>query len=167
MKESLKVLEECAAIQNSKSTDYQNPNSTIKQADYYPHGCSTILDIIWAKVLRMRSVFEAMENDPNYKPNFESLDDSAKDCCNYLSFFVAYSRGGIDGQTEARDFMNRLKPGYSEFPGVLIDRPVCPDFFEPEPAIVSEMDPVFTETRYDIPDLNKYLKPLPTVIKDR
>lgn len=106
-KESVMVLRECIDLQLKKSRDYQNPNSSIKQADYYPNGCMTILDTIQAKVLRMRSVMEAMQNDPTYKPNFESLEDSAKDLINYASFFVAYSRGKIDGQKEDRDFVNR------------------------------------------------------------
>jgi len=43
MKESIKVLEECAELQTRKGNDYQNPNSRIQQADYYtgyviPHG---------------------------------------------------------------------------------------------------------------------------------
>jgi hypothetical protein len=104
---SVNVLRECIDLQNKKANDYQNPNSTIKQADYYPSGCLTILEIIQAKVLRMRSVMEAMQNDPNYKPNFESLEDSAKDLINYASFYVAYSRGKVDGQEADRDFLNR------------------------------------------------------------
>jgi hypothetical protein len=107
MKESIKVLQECAELQTKKSNDYQNPNSRIRQSDYYPRGVSSILDIIHAKTLRMRSVIEAMENDPNYKPNFESIEDSAKDLINYSSFIVAYIRGGIEGQTSDRDFLNR------------------------------------------------------------
>jgi hypothetical protein len=59
------------------------------------------------KVLRMRSVLEALEFDPNYAPNFESLQDSAKDLINYSSFFVSFCRGGIDGQSKDRDFLNR------------------------------------------------------------
>lgn len=104
---SVNVLRECIDLQNKKSNDYQNPNSSIKQADYYPNGCMTLLDTIQAKVLRMRSVMEAMVNDPNYNPNFESLEDSAKDLINYASFFVAYSRGQVDGQKPDRDFLNR------------------------------------------------------------
>lgn len=107
MKESIKVLQECAELQTSKGNDYQNPNSRIRQADYYPRGISTIIDIIHAKVLRMQSVLEAMENDPNYNPNFESLEDSSKDLINYGSFIVAYMRGGMDGQDPERDFLNR------------------------------------------------------------
>lgn len=109
-KESVRVLQECIDLQLKKSRDYQNPNSSIKQADYYPNGCMTLLDTIQAKVLRMRSVMEAMVNDPSYNPNFESLEDSAKDLINYASFFVAYSRGQVDGQKPDRDFLNRKKP---------------------------------------------------------
>lgn len=106
---SVRVLQECIDLQNKKSNDYQNPNSSIRQADYYPSGCLSILETIHSKVLRMRSVMEAMQYDPNYQPNFESLEDSAKDLINYASFFVAYSRGKIDGQDPNRDFLNRKK----------------------------------------------------------
>lgn len=109
VKESIKVLQECAELQLKKSNDYQNPNSRIKQADYYPRGIASILDIINAKTLRMWSVLEAMENDPNYRPNYESLEDSAKDLINYASFLCAYLRGKIDGQDPTKDFLNRTK----------------------------------------------------------
>lgn len=109
MKETLKVLQECSDLQLKKANDYQNPNSNIRQADYYPRGVASLLDIVHAKTLRMYSVLEAMENDPNYEPNFESLEDSAKDLINYGSFIVAYMRGGIDGQSDDRDFLNRKK----------------------------------------------------------
>jgi hypothetical protein len=108
-KESLKVLQECAELQLKKSNDYQNPNSRIRQADYYPHGVATILDTIYGKVLRAYSVMEAMENDPDYNPNFESIEDSFKDMINYASFAVAYTRGKIEGQDGTRDFVNKPK----------------------------------------------------------
>jgi hypothetical protein len=110
MKESLKVLQEAALLQEKKSGDYQNPNSRVRQADYYPHGIATILDIMHGKMLRLYSVLEAMESDPNYSPNFESLEDSGIDLCNYASFLVAYLRGGIDGQNPNKDFLNRQVP---------------------------------------------------------
>jgi hypothetical protein len=106
-KESLVALDQAAAIQLKKSNDYQNPNSRIKQADYYPRGCATLLDAMHSKLLRIQSVMEAMENDPKYTTNFESLEDSAIDLINYASFFVSYMRGGIDGQDPTRDFLNR------------------------------------------------------------
>lgn len=109
MKESLKILQRAAEVQTKKGNDYQNPNSRVRQADYYPRGCATLLDTMAAKVLRMQSVLEAMEMDPNYSPNFESLEDSCIDIINYSSFFAAYMNGGIDGQDPSRDFLNRPK----------------------------------------------------------
>ena len=106
-KESIKVLQECAELQIKKSQDYNNPDSRIHQNMYYPRGVATILDIVWAKVLRMYSVVECMEEDPTYEPNFESLEDSAKDLINYSSFIVAYCRQGIDGQDGTKDYLNR------------------------------------------------------------
>jgi hypothetical protein len=106
-KESIKVLTECADLQRRKSNDYQHPQSRIRQADYYPSGVKTILEIIQAKVLRAQSVIEAMELDPNYVPNFESVEDSLKDLINYSSFGVAFIRGKVDGQDPERDFLNR------------------------------------------------------------
>lgn len=107
MKESLKVLQKAAEIQNKKGNDYQNPNSRVRQAMYYPRGCATILDTMQAKVLRIQSVLEAMEQDTSYDPNFESLEDSCIDIINYASFFVAYMNGSIDGQHPDNDFLNR------------------------------------------------------------
>lgn len=109
MKESLKVLQECAEIQAKKSNDYQNPNSRIVQADYYPRGVMSIMELIHTKTIRVWSVLEAMENDPNYEPNFESVEDSFKDLINYASFGVAYVRGKIPGQAPDKDFLNRTK----------------------------------------------------------
>lgn len=108
MKESLKVLQECAEIQVKKSNDYQNERSRIRQADYYPRGILSIMELINTKTIRLWSVLEAMESDPDYQPNFESIEDSLKDLINYASFAVAYSRGKIDGQDPERDFLNRV-----------------------------------------------------------
>ena len=102
-KESILVLEECIELQTKKSQDYQNPNSTVSQSDYYPSGLFTIHEIVHAKMLRMRSVMEAMRDDPNYDANFESLEDSAKDAINYLSFLVSYCRGEMEGQDKDKD----------------------------------------------------------------
>jgi len=109
MKESLKVLQECAEIQAKKSNDYQNPNSRIVQADYYPRGVMSIMELIHTKTIRLWSVLEAMENDPNYEPNFESVEDSFKDLINYSSFAVAYCRGKIEGQDPDKNFINKPK----------------------------------------------------------
>ena len=105
MRESIKVLQECAELQDRKAKDYQNEKSRIRQADHYPRGCATILDMVHQKITRIYSVMEAMEHGQD--PNFESLEDSAKDAINYLSFFVSYSRGKMDGQNPNNDFVNR------------------------------------------------------------
>jgi hypothetical protein len=120
-KESIKIINEAIALQLRKSNDYQNDKSRIKQADYYPRGVLTILDIVYAKVLRMYSVIEAMENDPNYEQNFESIEDSCKDLINYASFIGAYARGGIEGQDPNKDFLNREKMATFETAQSLFD----------------------------------------------
>lgn len=102
-RESCNVLEECIELQNAKGHDYQNPNSTVRQADYYPSGIQTIYEIMHAKMLRMKSL---MESDP-HDVNFESLEDSAKDLINYSSFFVSYLRGCVDGQKVGHDIFNK------------------------------------------------------------
>jgi len=107
MKESIKVLNECIELQLKKAEDYQNPHSSIKQADYYPNGCATLLDNMNTKMLRLKSVIETFKHDPNHKQNFESLEDSAKDVICYASFFVEFYRGKMDGQDPTKDFLNR------------------------------------------------------------
>jgi hypothetical protein len=102
---SNEVLRECIELANSKSHDYQNPDSRIKQADYYPRGVETIFEIIWAKTLRMASLIEVMKNGGSAKN--EALEDSAKDLINYASFMVSYARGKMDGQDRTRDMFNR------------------------------------------------------------
>ena len=104
-RESIKVLQECAELQDRKARDYQNEKSRIRQADHYPRGTATILDMVHQKMTRMYSVMEAAEHGDD--PQFESLEDSAKDAINSLSFAVSYMRGQLDGQSSDRDFLNR------------------------------------------------------------
>ena len=103
-KESVKVLNECIQLQNLKGADYQSAKSTVKQADYYPSGCKTIYEIMHAKMLRIKSLIEA-----DGEPNFEGIEDSAKDLINYSSFMCSYLRGKMDGQEPDRDYLNRKK----------------------------------------------------------
>ena len=109
MKESIKVLDECKELQLKKAEDYQNPNSNIKQADYYPNGCASIFDMMNTKMLRLRSVIETLQYNPQHKQNFESIEDSAKDVINYASFFVEFYRGKMQGQDTNKDILNRMK----------------------------------------------------------
>ena len=102
---SANILLEAAELQERKGRDYQNPLSRVRQADHYPRGVYTILDTVNGKILRMYSVLETMEAGGNI--NFESVEDSAIDAINYLSFIVAYMRGQIDGQDPEKDIFNR------------------------------------------------------------
>jgi hypothetical protein len=108
-RESVKILIDAAKLQRSKGADYNGKFSSVSQAMYYRRGLDSILDIIHAKYLRIVSVMEAMERDPNYKPNFESLDDSFIDLCNYSSFGASWCRGKVPGQNPNNDLLNRLK----------------------------------------------------------
>ena len=102
MKESVKVLQECAQMQTKKSADYQSDESSVLQAMHYRRGVDTIHDIIVGKLMRATSLLESGNS-----PNFESLEDSYKDMINYASFAVAYMRGKMEGQRQDRDMFNK------------------------------------------------------------
>ena len=102
MKESIKVLQECAELQSKKSEDYQSDESSVLQAMHYRRGVDTIHDIIVGKLMRATSLLESGNN-----PNYESMEDTYKDMINYCSFAVAYMRGKMEGQREDRDMFNR------------------------------------------------------------
>ena len=105
---SANILLEAADIQEKKGQDYNNAASRVTQADYYPNGVYSILDICQAKVLRMYSVLDTMQAGGN--PNFESIEDSAIDLINYASFVAAYVRGQVPGQKPDRDIFNKPVP---------------------------------------------------------
>jgi flagellar biosynthesis regulator FlaF len=102
---ALKVLDECAEIQKKKSHDYQNPSSRIRQADHYPRGINTIIDMIHQKLTRAYSLLESAE--AGVSPNNESIEDTFLDLINYASFAVVYLRGEMDGQRPNHDMFNR------------------------------------------------------------
>ena len=104
MKESLRVLQECAELQAKKSQDYQSDESTVTQAMHYRRGVDTIHDILIGKLMRATSLIES-----GNAPNFESLEDTYKDMINYASFAVSYMRGKMDGQSPDRDMFNKPK----------------------------------------------------------
>jgi hypothetical protein len=58
------------------------------------------------KLTRVRSLLETAEHGAD-GPNFESVEDSFKDMCNYASFAVSWLRGQIDGQDPTKDIFNR------------------------------------------------------------
>ena len=102
MKESIKVLQECAELQNRKSEDYQNEGSNVLQAMHYRRGVDSIHDIIQGKCYRAQSLLESGST-----PNHESLEDTYKDIINYCSFAVSFMRGKMEGQLPNRDMYNR------------------------------------------------------------
>ena len=108
MKESLRVLQECAELQTKKSQDYQSSESTVVQAMHYSRGIDTIHDIILGKMMRATSLLESTD-----EPNFESIEDTYKDMINYCSFAVAYARGKMEGQDPTRDMFNKKVPNVS------------------------------------------------------
>ena len=104
MKESVKVLQECAELQTKKSQDYQNEQSNIVQAMHYRRGVDSLHDIIQGKCYRAQSLLESGSD-----PNHESLEDTYKDIINYCSFVVSYIRGKMEGQDPQRDMFNKKK----------------------------------------------------------
>ena len=104
MKESIKVLQECAELQAKKSEDYQNEDSNVIQAMHYRRGVDSLHDIIQGKGYRAQSILESGSD-----PNHESLEDTYKDIINYCSFVVSYMRGKMEGQRSDRDMFNKPK----------------------------------------------------------
>lgn len=107
-RESVRVLQECIDLQNAKGRDYQNSHSSVRQADYYLNGVDTIYDIMHAKMLRIRSLQSAAKVGED--ANYESIEDSVKDLINYCSFYVAWCRRSVDGQSLEHDMFNRPLP---------------------------------------------------------
>jgi hypothetical protein len=108
-REAILVLQECIDLLRRKGQDYQNPNSSVKAADYYPNG---ILDVIYKvdveKRNRQTSLVEAAYGE-GYEPNNEVLEDTFKDRMCFLAIGVELLRGKIDGQKSNRDMFNRPK----------------------------------------------------------
>lgn len=86
---SVQVLHECAELQRSKGEDYNR----VPQAEYYPNGLDDIYCMMHQKMTRLKSLMKA-----DGVPNFESMDDTARDLINYTSFFVEWKDGKMDGQ---------------------------------------------------------------------
>lgn len=91
------IFEECLDLLETKSADYQNEKSSVRQADYFPRGLESIHDELHKKMLRLRSLLDA-RREGDTQPTHESLEDNAKDLINYAAIFVAYARGQVDGQ---------------------------------------------------------------------
>lgn len=106
--EPMKILQECLDLMRKKAHDYQNPNSTVKQAMYYENGLITLYDIINAKRLRLKSLIDALAAGEH--PKNESIEDSFKDMANYCAIAAAWCRGKVDGQNPSNDLLNKPLP---------------------------------------------------------
>lgn len=91
MRGPINVLSECADLMEKKARDYNS--GKIQHADYYRRGLDTILDLCYAKILRIISCREQLDD-----PNFESIEDSFKDLINYAAYAIAHMRQELDGQ---------------------------------------------------------------------
>jgi hypothetical protein len=79
----LRILAEAYSLQAAKSADY---NSVIQRDTYWVFGPTSIVQMLWIKVLRMVSLVQKSDH------RFESLEDSALDLINYAAFLVEYTR---------------------------------------------------------------------------
>jgi hypothetical protein len=100
---SIEALTHCQEVMEKKAQDYTG-KSSVTQADYYPRGVQSIYDIMWAKMLRIKSVMEQMETRDS--TNFESVQDSCVDLINYTTFFIAYMDGEVPGQNSDKNMFN-------------------------------------------------------------
>ena len=88
------VLLQAAKLKDLKEADYQD--SSITETDYFPFGHQSYIQMIWTKMMRIRSVAET----ENSKPNFESLSDSLVDIINYAAMYSAWLQNtGQDAST--------------------------------------------------------------------
>ena len=76
------ILLKAAELKRRKSEDYQGSQFT--EADYFPFGHQSFIQMLHTKYLRMRSVVE-QENQ-----NFESLEDTLIDMISYAAMYAAW-----------------------------------------------------------------------------
>ena len=88
---AITVLNECSDLMRAKGKDYNR----VPQAEYYPNGLPDIYCMMHQKMTRLKSLM--LNSD---KPNFESIDDTARDLINYTSFFIEFAEGKMDGQDD-------------------------------------------------------------------
>jgi hypothetical protein len=80
---AVQILREAAELKELKSKDYQG--GQFSEEDYFPFGHKSYIHMLHTKMLRIRSVAE-QENT-----NFESLEDSLIDLCNYAAMYAAWT----------------------------------------------------------------------------
>ena len=75
----LRVLAELALLRAKKEADYNRDG--IKLSEYFPFGLQSYVQMLWVKVLRLRSLSVSLDD-----PGYESIDDSLRDLINYAVF---------------------------------------------------------------------------------
>ena len=95
----INVFDEVKELALLKYTDYQNPNSNIKNSDYYPSGLDSILDLINMKILRIESLITVGD--------LNKIEDNLKDLMTYAAISISYIRGKVDGQDPKKNFLNK------------------------------------------------------------
>lgn len=78
------ILVECAELLERKGKDYNS--GPITRDDYALYGRKSHMNMVWTKVLRLRSLIEGD------KPNFESIEDTLRDLCNYSAIWADWER---------------------------------------------------------------------------
>jgi hypothetical protein len=84
-----KPLQECAELRKKKAADYQG--SSIQLSDYFPFKKLSYTQMLWTKMLRLRSLVE-----DNKTPKNESIRDTLLDMINYTTFMIeALDKGEV------------------------------------------------------------------------
>lgn len=83
------VLFECAELMQKKGAAYNG----FPQAEYYPYGLRDIWYMCFTKVKRLESQIIR-----DGEPNFEGVEDSARDLINYAAFLIEFAEGKMNGQ---------------------------------------------------------------------
>lgn len=80
------VVREAIELLERKSKDYNR--GAISRERYFPHGLLSYHQMLHTKVLRLESLLQK----PDSNPNFESIEDTLKDLLNYAIMTLQFIR---------------------------------------------------------------------------
>lgn len=81
----LKILGEVMMLQRRKANDYNG--TQVSRDEYWPFGLKSFVQMLWTKVLRLRSLIA-----DGRVPANESIEDTAKDLIVYSLFMIEWMR---------------------------------------------------------------------------
>jgi hypothetical protein len=81
----IRILGEVLVLQRNKAADYNA--SSVKRDDYWAFGLKSFVQMLWTKVLRLRSLVI-----DDRAPKNESIEDTAKDLIVYSLFMIEWMR---------------------------------------------------------------------------